>query len=102
MTEQEWLTCGDPRPMLEQVREQVSARKLPIASISTDSWGVDYLLFSDDGSILTPTFHYRDLRTQKGVEQALANDTVAIVDCSVDYSENMKLTRKLEELRSPV
>jgi hypothetical protein len=36
------------------------------------------------------------------LKQALADDTVAIVACSVDYSENMKLTRKLEELRSPV
>ena len=39
------------------------------------------------------------LRTLK---QALADDTVAIIDCPVDYAENMKLTRKLEELRSPV
>ena len=28
MTEQEWLVCGDPRLMLDQVREQVGARKL--------------------------------------------------------------------------
>ena len=34
--------------------------------------------------------------------QALADNTVAIIDCPVDYTENMKLTRKLEKLRSPV
>jgi acetolactate synthase I/II/III large subunit len=34
--------------------------------------------------------------------QALADDTVVIIDCPVDYSENMKLTRKLEKLRSPI
>jgi len=28
--------------------------------------------------------------------------TVAIVDCPVDYSENMKLTKKLQELVSPI
>jgi rhamnulokinase len=51
---------------------KVGARRLPIASISTDSWGVDYLLFGQDGSLLSPTFHYRDPRTQKGVDNAFA------------------------------
>ena len=36
------------------------------------------------------------------LKQALADDTVVIVDCPVDYSENMKLTKKLQELSSPV
>ncbi len=36
------------------------------------------------------------------LKQALADDTVAIVDCPVDYLENMKLTKKLKELISPV
>src|SRR5262249_20737832 len=51
---------------------KVGAHRLPIASISTDSWGVDYLLFGQDGALLSPTFHYRDPRTQKGVENAFA------------------------------
>jgi acetolactate synthase-1/2/3 large subunit len=32
------------------------------------------------------------------LRQALADDTVVVVDCPVDYSENMKLTEKLGEL----
>src|SRR5688572_23512696 len=36
------------------------------------------------------------------LKQALADDTVAIIDCPVDYSENMKLTEKLSKLKSPV
>ena len=36
------------------------------------------------------------------LKQALADDTVAIIDCPVDYSENMKLTEKLARLKSPV
>ena len=36
------------------------------------------------------------------LKQALAEDTVTIVDCPVDYSENMKLTKKLKELTAPV
>lgn len=42
------------------------------ASISTDSWGVDYILFSPSGEIMEPVYHYRDGRTGHGVRQALA------------------------------
>ena len=51
--------------------KKAAARKLPIASISTDSWGVDYLLFDERGALIEPTFHYRDARCQHGVEVAL-------------------------------
>ena len=36
------------------------------------------------------------------LRRALADDTVAVVDCPVDYRENMKLTQRLETLVSPV
>jgi acetolactate synthase-1/2/3 large subunit len=36
------------------------------------------------------------------LRQALADDTVAIIDCPVDYSENMKLTEKLGNLVCPI
>lgn len=36
------------------------------------------------------------------LSQAIADNTVAVVDCPVDYSENMKLTRKLGELVCPL
>jgi acetolactate synthase-1/2/3 large subunit len=48
---------------------------------------------------------YRVERTQDLVptlKKALAEDTVVIIDCPVDYSENMKLTQRLKELVSPV
>ena len=34
--------------------------------------------------------------------KAFADNTVVIVDCPVDYSETMKLTRRLKELKSPL
>lgn len=43
---------------------------LPIRSVSTDSWGVDYLLYGADGAVMSPTYHYRDPRTARGVETA--------------------------------
>ncbi|WP_455376571.1 acetolactate synthase large subunit [Kaarinaea lacus] len=34
-------------------------------------------------------------------QQALADKTLSVIDCPVDYSENMKLTEKLGEMISP-
>jgi acetolactate synthase-1/2/3 large subunit len=48
---------------------------------------------------------YRVERAQELIpilREALAEKTVTIVDCPVDYSENMKLTEKLKVLPSPV
>ena len=36
------------------------------------------------------------------LKKALADEVVAIIDCPVDYSENMKLTQRLKELKSPL
>lgn len=44
----------------------------PIASISTDGWGVDYTLFDAGGALISPTFHYRDARTARGVDRVRA------------------------------
>jgi len=35
------------------------------------------------------------------LETALNDGTVSIIDCPVDYSENMKLTEKFANLTSP-
>lgn len=43
---------------------------LQFESISTDSWGVDYVLFDRAGEIQEPVFHYRDPRSRLGVERA--------------------------------
>ena len=36
------------------------------------------------------------------LKQAIIDNTVVIVDCPVDYGENMKLTEKLGNLVSPI
>ena len=36
------------------------------------------------------------------IKQAIADDTVVLIDCPVDYSENMKLTEKLGQLVCPI
>jgi len=51
---------------------KAAAKKLPIASISSDSWGVDYALYDEHGMIQAPVWHYRDARTALGVENVKA------------------------------
>ena len=36
------------------------------------------------------------------IKRAIADNTVVIIDCPVDYSENMKLTEQLGELVCPI
>ena len=52
--------------------KKAAARHLPIASISTDSWGVDYILYDALDRMIEPTFCYRDSRTEQGVKNAKA------------------------------
>ena len=57
---------------LEAGLRKAAVRGLTIASISADSWGVDYLLLDADGEVITPTYHYRDSRTARGVARVNA------------------------------
>jgi len=47
--------------------KNAAAKKLPIAGISTDSWGVDYVLYDERGLAMSPVWCYRDARTAAGV-----------------------------------
>lgn len=57
---------------LKQGLQLAAARQLPIASISTDSWGLDYVFLDAQGELITPTFHYRDPRTKQGVDRVFS------------------------------
>jgi rhamnulokinase len=43
--------------------EKAAARNIPIAGVSTDSWGVDYVLLDKSGKALGNPYCYRDART---------------------------------------
>jgi rhamnulokinase len=62
--------------------KKAAARRLPFAGLSTDSWGVDYVLYDERGQILPPVWCYRDARTARGVENARAR-----VDWPTTYAE---------------
>lgn len=47
-------------------------RTKDIASIGVDTWGVDYALLTEEGSLLENPYHYRDERTDGMPEQVFA------------------------------
>jgi rhamnulokinase len=51
----------------------VAEKDLPIDAISTDSWGVDYVLYNSRQPMLALPHHYRDSRTASTYEKALKN-----------------------------
>jgi rhamnulokinase len=66
--------CWDITGLFEQLKQglkKAALRNLPLASISTDSWGVDYVLLDRHGQLMPPTFHYRDARTARGMARVM-------------------------------
>lgn len=51
---------------------KIGARGIQVSSVSCDSWGVDYVLLGENEPLLTAPFHYRDARTDGGLEEAFA------------------------------
>lgn len=43
-----------------------------IDSVSCNSWGSDYLLFGSDGSLITPTYHHGDRRSEDGMKKVFS------------------------------
>ena len=43
-----------------------------VDGISCDSWAADYLLFEADSSLITPTYHHRDPRTNEGMQKVFS------------------------------
>jgi len=43
---------------------KIAQRRLPVSSISVDSWGIDYVLINSVHPMLSLPFHYRDARTE--------------------------------------
>ena len=50
---------------------KTAARGLSMASVSVDSWGVDYVLLNRTHPLLAPPFHYRDARTDETYPRVL-------------------------------
>ena len=57
---------------LKEGLSKVAKRGIPVASLSVDSWGVDYVWSGFGQPMLAPAYIYRDHRTDATFESALA------------------------------
>jgi len=67
---------------LKKGLRQVAVRGYQIESVSTDSWGVDYVYVRAQEPMITCPYHYRDPRTDSALERAFA-----VVPANLIYSE---------------
>lgn len=59
--------------------KKVADRKVPVASLSVDSWGVDYALFNSRQPLLATPYHYRDARTDAVYERVVQSDLPTLI-----------------------
>lgn len=57
----------------------VGAHEEPVESVSCFSWGSDYMLFEADGTLITPTYHGSDPRTEAGVREVFSKLTPEVI-----------------------
>ena len=50
---------------------KAAAAKYELKSVAVDTWAIDYILYSDSGEVLAPTYSYRDDRTDAVMEIAI-------------------------------
>src|SRR5262249_19269239 len=50
-----------------------------VESVACTSWGSDYLLFEGDGSLITPAYHFRDLRSVEGMQKVLSKISSEVI-----------------------
>ena len=71
VTEREGHLTWDIEALLSHVKHgiDIALAECPeIASLSVDTWGVDYVLMKGDAEVL-PCYAYRDIRTQKSIPE---------------------------------
>jgi rhamnulokinase len=80
---------------------KIAARQIEPASISTDSWGVDYVYITRGEPLLTLPFHYRDARTDGGLEKAFATVPAETIfdETGIQFMTINTLYQLLDDLR---
>ncbi|HZZ81105.1 MAG TPA: rhamnulokinase family protein [Gemmataceae bacterium] len=66
-----WDVLGLWREMLATLR-RAEAEHGPLASVGVDTWGVDFALIGNDGTLLGNPRHYRDPHTETIMDEAFA------------------------------
>ena len=80
---------------------QIAARGIVPRSISTDSWGVDYVYFRTGEPLLTLPYHYRDIRVDGALKPAFARvpDTEIFEETGIQFMIINTLYQLLDDTR---
>ena len=82
MREKDGVLCWDLRHLEQEILaglKKIGDRKVLLESVSTDSWGVDYVFLPKDGSVAKDPFCYRDSRNERAhpkVVQKVGRDRI--------------------------
>jgi rhamnulokinase len=94
----------DVLSILDEVKTglgQVAAQGHQIESMSTDSWGFDYVHFTKNEPMLSLPYHYRDPRTDGALERVLATVPADLIfsETGTQFSQFNTLCQLLDDLR---
>jgi rhamnulokinase len=81
---------------------QVAACEHQIESISTDSWGFDYVHFTKNEPMVNLPYHYRDSRTDGALEKAFAAVPADLIfsETGTQFSQFNTLYQLLDDMKS--
>ena len=81
---------------------KAAAQGYEIESISTDSWGFDYVHFTKNEPMLSLPYHYRDSRTDGALEKAFATVPADLIfsETGTQFSQFNTLCQLLDDLRN--
>ena len=65
-----WNLVGLWKEILEGLRKAAAKSRGKIISVGVDTWGVDYVLLSENGEMLGQAYNYRDSRTDGMIDHA--------------------------------
>ncbi|SFL66269.1 rhamnulokinase [Halanaerobium salsuginis] len=68
-----WNTLKQFVEIKNGIRKAIQKTNHNLASIGIDTWGVDYGLLDNTGSLMSVPFHYRDQRTNKTLSKVFKN-----------------------------
>ncbi len=74
----------------------LGAQDVNVESISCTSWGGDYLLFDRDETLLSPAFHFNDVRSEAGRNEVL--EKIAPETIYEEVGSNLRRTSSLAQL----
>lgn len=79
---------------------KVAERNVNLQSLSVDTWGVDYVYFSQGEPQLGVPFHYRDARTDATYQEALADKELIFNESGIQFMSLNTIYQFIDDVRN--